>query len=174
MKGSIQGVDITLQKIQQILTSSVQSIYKAQGISISDIHLELIVKQMTSRAEIALPGDTPFGIGYTFELGLLRELAYSLTEQGYRPPLYQPYLMGITKFSLEGKSFLAAASFQETRKVLARAAIEGQTDWLRSIKGNVITGKLLPVGTGFNQYKFIYSPPKFADLANFFEKRIKK
>jgi DNA-directed RNA polymerase subunit beta' len=141
-----------LQKAQLFLVNQVQGVYQSQGIDISDKHIEVIVRQMTSKVRVDDGGDT---IRLPGELVELREIAKdneTVSITGGAPIQYTPMLMGITKSSLNTDSFISAASFQETTRVLTEAAIEGKTDWLRGLKENVIIGRLIPAGTGYNAY----------------------
>ncbi|BAQ61225.1 DNA-directed RNA polymerase delta (beta'') subunit [Geminocystis sp. NIES-3708] len=141
-----------LQKAQLFLVNQVQGVYQSQGIDISDKHIEVIVRQMTSKVRIDDGGDT---IRLPGELVELREIAKdneTMAITGGAPIQYTPMLMGITKSSLNTDSFISAASFQETTRVLTEAAIEGKSDWLRGLKENVIIGRLIPAGTGYNAY----------------------
>ena len=141
-----------LQKAQLFLVNQVQGVYQSQGIDISDKHIEVIVRQMTSKVRVDDGGDT---IRLPGELVELREIAKdneTVAITGGAPIQYTPMLMGITKSSLNTDSFISAASFQETTRVLTEAAIEGKTDWLRGLKENVIIGRLIPAGTGYNAY----------------------
>jgi DNA-directed RNA polymerase subunit beta' len=141
-----------LQKAQLFLVNQVQGVYQSQGIDISDKHIEVIVRQMTSKVRVDDGGDT---IRLPGELVELREIAKdneTMAITGGAPIQYTPMLMGITKSSLNTDSFISAASFQETTRVLTEAAIEGKSDWLRGLKENVIIGRLIPAGTGYNAY----------------------
>lgn len=141
-----------LQKAQLFLVNQVQGVYQSQGIDISDKHIEVIVRQMTSKVRVDDGGDT---IRLPGELVELREIAKdneTMSITGGAPIQYTPMLMGITKSSLNTDSFISAASFQETTRVLTEAAIEGKSDWLRGLKENVIIGRLIPAGTGYNAY----------------------
>jgi DNA-directed RNA polymerase subunit beta' len=169
--GIIKGLYKALYKLQQILVNSIQAIYKSQGIDISDKHLEIIVRQMSSKIEIRDPGDSPMLPGENLEVYLIEDLCNILSKNSYRIPSFQPILAGVTRSSLKSESFLSSSSFQETRKMLAEAAIEGKVDWLRSLKGNVITGKPIPAGTGFNHFKEYYNHPDLFDLVKFFKYR---
>ncbi len=139
------------QAAQDYVVKSSQEVYSSQGASINDKHLEVIVRQMFSKVRITDPGDTGLLSGETLDLARLREMNAQITAQGLRPAQYEQLLMGITKTSLNTDSWLAAASFQETTRVLISAAVTGQTDYLRGLKENVIIGKLIPAGTGFNK-----------------------
>lgn len=144
---------LALQKVQFFLVNQVQAVYQSQGIDISDKHIEVIVRQMTSKVRVDDGGDT---IRLPGELVQLREIEKdneTMSITGGAPIQYTPVLMGITKASLNTDSFISAASFQETTRVLTEAAIEGKSDWLRGLKENVIIGRLIPAGTGFNAYE---------------------
>jgi DNA-directed RNA polymerase subunit beta' len=144
---------LALEKVQLFLVNQVQAVYQSQGIDISDKHIEVIVRQMTSKVRVDDGGDT---IRLPGELVQLREIEKdneTVSITGGAPVQYTPVLMGITKSSLNTDSFISAASFQETTRVLTEAAIEGKSDWLRGLKENVIIGRLIPAGTGFNAYE---------------------
>lgn len=169
--GIIKGLYKSIYKLEQILVNSIQAIYKSQGIDISDKHLEIVVRQMNSNVEVRHSGDTPLVPGESIELFLLEDLNEILSKNNYSIPIFQPTLTGVTRSSLKGESFLSSSSFQETRKMLAEAAIEGKIDWLRSLKANVITGRPIPCGSGFYNYQLNFSHPEFFDLLKFFESR---
>lgn len=142
----------SLRKIQVLIVSSIQQVYESQGVSISDKHIELIVRQMSSKVQIANQGKTALRCGDIVDLENVRYVNESLHH--FKEPIaaYVPVLNGITRASLKTDSFISAASFQETTKVLTESAIEGKMDWLRGLKENVIVGRLIPAGTGFNVY----------------------
>ena len=142
----------SLRKIQVLIVSSIQQVYESQGVSISDKHIELIVRQMSSKVQIANQGKTALRCGDIIDLENVRYVNESLYH--FKEPIaaYVPILNGITRASLKTDSFISAASFQETTKVLTESAIEGKMDWLRGLKENVIVGRLIPAGTGFNIY----------------------
>ncbi|HIK41558.1 DNA-directed RNA polymerase subunit beta' [Thermoleptolyngbya sp. M55_K2018_002] len=144
---------ISLEKVQTFLVNEVQSVYQSQGIEISDKHIEVIVRQMTSKARIDDGGDTTMLPGELVELHQIQQVNEAMSITGGAPAEYTPVLLGITKASLNTDSFISAASFQETTRVLTEAAIEGKSDWLRGLKENVIIGRLIPAGTGFNAYE---------------------
>ena len=146
---------LSLLQIQLFLVKEVQLVYQAQGVEISDKHIEVIVRQMTSKVKVEKGGDTDFLPGETLELQKVESVNHSLSLINKNKATYYPVVLGITKASLNTESFISAASFQETTKVLAEAAISGKLDWLRGLKENVIIGRLIPAGTGFN----IYSKP---------------
>nr|ARW69320.1 RNA polymerase b''''-subunit [Polysiphonia sp.] len=143
---------LSIMELQLLLVKEVQSVYQSQGVYISDKHIEVIVRQMTSKVKIENGGDTQYLPGELVELQRVESLNSSLSVKGQKQALYYPVLLGITKASLNTDSFISAASFQETTKVLTEAAIYGKVDNLRGLKENVIIGRLIPAGTGFNLY----------------------
>src|SRR5260221_7415861 len=126
----------------------VQDVYRLQGVKINDKHIEVIVRQMLRRVETDEPGDTPFIQGEQVERAELFEENEKAEKAGKKPATYRNILLGITKASLSTDSFISAASFQETTRVLTEAAIMGKRDDLRGLKENVIVGRLIPAGTG--------------------------
>jgi len=130
-------------------------VYRDQGVSIHDKHIELIVRQMLRRVLVAEPGDAPFLPGERVDNQVYAEVNRRLVEEGKRPAEGRPELMGITKASLATDSWLSAASFQETTRVLTEAAIEGRSDQLFGLKENIIIGKLIPAGSGMQHYRTI-------------------
>ena len=143
----------SLRKIQAMLLNSVQAVYYSQGVSIADKHVEIIIKQMTGKVLITSSGQSPL---LPDELVDLRQVDYINNCLGNKEnALFRPLLLGITKASLKTNSFISAASFQHTTRVLTEAAIQGKIDWLRGLKENVIVGRLIPAGTGFNAYSDI-------------------
>jgi DNA-directed RNA polymerase subunit beta' len=141
--------------VQLYLLQEVQWVYRMQGVDINDKHIEVIIRQMLKKVKVEDPGDTellPGGIvdGYLFE-----EINEQVRKEGGRPAQARPLLLGITKASLATDSFLSAASFQETTRVLTEAAIKGKQDQLLGLKENVIIGKLIPAGTGMSYYRNI-------------------
>ncbi len=143
----IQGVHAT----QTYLLDEIQKVYRSQGVAISDKHIEIIVRQMLCRVRILRPGDTGLLPGDFIERMQIEEMNTSMADQNRKTATYQPMLLGITKASLSTESLLSAASFQHTINVLAEAAIQGKTDYLIGLKENVIIGKLIPAGTGFER-----------------------
>ena len=137
----------SLKNLQGLLLTSVQAIYVSQGVMISGKHVELIVREMTQKVYIEDPGKTHFLPGDIIDLDQAQYINLCIKNNNQLG--FRPILLGITKSSLKTDSFLAAASFQETTRVLTRAAIQGKTDWLRGLKENAITGRLIPAGTGF-------------------------
>lgn len=144
-----------LQRVQTFLVNEVQMVYQSQGIDIADKHIEVIVRQMTSKVRIDDGGDTTMLPGELIELRQVEQVNEAMSITGGARAEYTPVLLGITKASLNTDSFISAASFQETTRVLTEAAIEGKSDWLRGLKENVIIGRLIPAGTGFNTYEEI-------------------
>jgi DNA-directed RNA polymerase subunit beta' len=126
----------------------VQDVYRLQGVKINDKHIEVIVRQMLRRVEITDPGETTFITGEQAERAEVFEENEKAEKAGKKPAVYANMLLGITKASLSTDSFISAASFQETTRVLTEAAIMGKRDGLRGLKENVIVGRLIPAGTG--------------------------
>ena len=153
-----------LQRVQNFLVNEVQQVYQSQGIDISDKHIEVIVRQMTSKVRLDDGGDTTMLPGELVELRQVEQVNEAMSITGGAKAQYTPVLLGITKASLNTDSFISAASFQETTRVLTEAAIEGKSDWLRGLKENVIIGRLIPAGTGFNAYEEISTTTEDADV----------
>ena len=153
---SQQAARKSLEALQQNLVQNVQSVYLSQGVQIADKHVEIIVRQMTCKVMIEDGGYTCLLPGEMIELQRIEKM-------NFRNPVkatYSPLVLGITKAALATESFISAASFQETTRVLTQAAIEGKTDWLRGLKENVILGRLIPAGTGFHaQQRFHGTTP---------------
>jgi len=147
----------SLAKFQLILVNSIQAIYQSQGVNISNKHIEIIVKQMTSKVVMKQSGGTPLLPGELVRIGLIHEIYKSLKsknqEISYTIPKYQPILISATASSLNKDGFLSAAGFQETKRILTKAAIEGSCDWLRGLKECIILGRLIPAGSTFLNYK---------------------
>uniref|UniRef100_A0AB39U3S0 DNA-directed RNA polymerase n=1 Tax=Borodinellopsis insignis TaxID=3229915 RepID=A0AB39U3S0_9CHLO len=143
-----QAVRQSFYKIQQIIVDGVLRVYRSQGVTIADKHLEVIVKQMTCKVRIVEGGQTGFFPGEIIDLELVEKVNILLMKKIQ----YEPLVLGITKSSLEVESFLSAASFQQTTKVLSKAAIEQKKDFLKGLKENVILGNLIPAGTGYLVY----------------------
>ncbi|MBU6447382.1 DNA-directed RNA polymerase subunit beta' [Patescibacteria group bacterium] len=139
-----------VQDAQNYIVEEVQNIYVSQGQNIHDKHIEIIVRQMFSKMRISESGDSEFLVGDLIDKARLNDTNEKLVADGRKPAQAEQLLMGITKVSLNTESFLAAASFQETTRVLIEAALAAKTDHLRGLKENVIIGKLIPAGTGFN------------------------
>ena len=143
------AVTMSLGQIQKQLVDGVQKVYQSQGVDISDKHIEIIIKQMTSRVFIVHGGQTPLVYGDLIELYQLNKINQDASAAAQEPAKYEPTILGITKASLTPESFLSAASFQETTRVLAQAAVEGKIDRFKGLKENVLIGRLIPAGTGF-------------------------
>jgi len=130
------------------IRTEIQEVYRLQGVKINDKHIEVIVRQMLRKAEVTDPGDTDLLKGEQIERSRIQEINQEIEEQGKAPAEYDPVLLGITKASLSTESFISAASFQETTRVLTEASVNGKRDNLRGLKENVIVGRLIPGGTG--------------------------
>ena len=141
--------------VQEFLLDQIQEVYRLSGVKIDDKHIEIIVRQMMRKVKIEESGDTKFIQGDIVDLYKVQEENEKVEKKGGRPAQYKPVLLGITRSSLATDSFIAAASFQETTKVLASAAIAGKVDELRGLKENVIIGSLIPSGTGIKTYRKI-------------------
>jgi len=140
------------KKIQLLILNAVQSVYESQGVSIANKHLEVIIKQMTTKVLITHEGHTPLLPREVVDLYHIQYINEIIEAHSKRPAYYVPLLLGITKAALNNPSFISAASFQETTRVLTKAAIEGRVDWLRGLKENIIIGHLIPSGTGYQSY----------------------
>nr|WP_237332960.1 DNA-directed RNA polymerase subunit beta' [Zobellella iuensis] len=138
-----------ISPVANYIVNEVQEVYRLQGVKINDKHIETIVRQMLRRAEIMNAGDSDFIEGEQAEVVRIRQANRALEAEGKQPISYRHVLMGITKASLSTESFISAASFQETTRVLTEAAVSGKVDDLRGLKENVIVGRLVPAGTGF-------------------------
>jgi DNA-directed RNA polymerase subunit beta' len=145
----------TLKKIQYQIINIIQIIYSSQNVIIADKHVEIIIKKMTSKVIILSKGDSDVSTGQYIDLATANSINKILSRTKSKKILYRPVLFGITKASLTTKSFISSASFQQTIKVLTHAAIQGKVDWLKGLKENVIVGRLIPAGTGFNSYEDI-------------------
>ena len=140
------------KKIQLLILNAVQSVYKSQGVSIANKHLEVIIRQMTTKVIITDEGHTgllPFEVVDLYHIQNMNQI---IKANNKLPAYYVPLLLGITTAALNNPSFISAASFQETTRVLTKAAIEGRVDWLRGLKENIIVGHLIPSGTGYQSY----------------------
>ncbi len=158
-EGSINPHDILrvcgLRETQRYLVYEVQKVYKSQGVEINDKHIEVMVRQMLHKVKIEESGDTEFLPGEYVDMNTFEAANMKAIENGGEPSVARPILLGITKASLATDSFLSAASFQETTRVLTDAAIKGKVDPLIGLKENVIIGKLIPAGTGMSRYRNI-------------------
>jgi DNA-directed RNA polymerase subunit beta' len=142
-----------IEEVQEYLVNEIQEVYRLQGVRIDDKHIEVVVRQMLQKVRIDDPGDTIFLEGEQVDRQLVQDDNERVRAEGLAPAQYQPLLLGITKASLSTQSFISAASFQETTRVLTEAAIQGSTDHLRGLKENVIIGHLIPAGTGITRYR---------------------
>lgn len=158
--GDDQASQIALREVQRFLVNEVQNVYRSQGVEIADKHIEVVVRQMTSKVRVDDSGDTILLPGELVDLREIQQTNSTMAITGGAPAQYTPVLLGITKASLNTDSFISAASFQETTRVLTEAAIEGKSDWLRGLKENVIIGRLIPAGTGFSTYEEIGPEPE--------------
>ena len=156
----------SLEKIQQIIVNNVQKVYQSQGVTIAEKHLEIIVRQMTSKVQIITGGRTNLLPGELIDLDWI-EIVNEGIKLKEKKAQYKPVILGITKKSLETKSFISEASFQETTRILAKSAIEGKTDFLRGLKENVILGHLIPAGTGFTGKILDPNKPKYFATNNY-------
>jgi DNA-directed RNA polymerase subunit beta' len=146
---------LRLQGVEQLadyLVREIQDVYRLQGVKINDKHIEVIIRQMLRKVEVVEPGDTNLLRGEQLEKMRLLEMNQGLEEKGKEPATLEPLLLGITKASLATESFISAASFQETTRVLTEAAVKGLRDDLRGLKENVIVGRLIPAGTGYRHH----------------------
>ncbi|MEO0004411.1 MAG: DNA-directed RNA polymerase subunit beta' [candidate division WOR-3 bacterium] len=158
-EGSVDPHDVLKVKgwlaVQEFLTNQIQAVYRLQKVKINDKHISIIVRQMLRKVKIEDPGDSNFIEGEIVERRRVLEENERLLKEGLKPASYQPILLGITRAALLTESFLSAASFQETTRVLSEAAIQGREDKLRGLKENVIVGRLIPAGTGFREFSRI-------------------
>jgi len=146
-------------KVQEYLVNEIQEVYRLQGVKINDKHIEVIVRQMLQKVKVVDPGDTNFLEGEQVDKFRFAEENRKVLEVGGEPATFQPILLGITKASLTTESFISAASFQETTRVLTEAAVQGKTDYLRGLKENVAIGRLIPAGTGSKYYRDVSIEP---------------
>ena len=155
--GAVYPQDILKTKgikgVQDYILKEIQSVYRSQGVDINDKHVEIIVRQMMKKVQVENPGDADILPGEKVDLYKFEEETMKALEAGLRPPVGKRILLGITKAALAKESFLSAASFQETARVLTEAAIKNKVDPLIGLKENVIIGKLIPAGTGIKNYK---------------------
>jgi DNA-directed RNA polymerase subunit beta' len=159
MDGSANPHDILailgVKELQKYMVNEVQEVYSLQGVKINDKHIEIIVRQMLKKVVVDDVGDTEFIVGEQADKFVFEEENQKVMEAGGRPATGRPVLLGITRASLSTESFISAASFQETTRVLTEAAIQGKIDRLRGLKENVIMGRLVPAGTGYDYYRGI-------------------
>ncbi len=147
------------QELQEHLVNEVQEVYRLQGVTINDKHIEIIVRQMLRKVRITEPGDATFLWGEQVDKLEFEEENQRVEKMGGKPAEAQPVLLGITKASLETESFLSAASFQDTTRVLTEAATRARVDYLRGFKENVIMGHIIPAGTGFDHHRKVQLKP---------------
>ena len=152
-----------VKDLQKFLVDEVQEVYRLQGVKINDKHIEIIARQMMRKVRIIDPGDSSFLVGEAVSKSKLDETDVKLMEEELRPAIGEPLLLGITKAALSTDSFISAASFQETTKVLTEASINGRLDTFKGLKENVIMGRLVPAGTGFETHKSYSYFDKTAD-----------
>jgi DNA-directed RNA polymerase subunit beta' len=166
-EGSVNPHDILkikgIRGVQMYLVHEVQEVYRSQGVEIDDKQIEVVVRQMLRKRKVESPGDTDLLPGSLVDLMELEDENYRVEEAGGTPAVARPVLLGITKASLATESFLSAASFQETTRVLTDAAIKGKRDALIGLKENVIIGKLIPAGTGMPKYRAITASQEETD-----------
>jgi hypothetical protein len=162
-----EGSYKSFKKVQSFILDSVQSVYKSQGVRINNKHLEVIIKQMTTKVLITYEGNTPLLRKEIIDLYHIQYINQVMKIQGKNSAYYVPLLLGITKAALNNPSFISAASFQETTRVLTKAAIEGRIDWLRGLKENIIIGHLIPAGTGSQNYRNCFR--KYSSSENLIE-----
>ena len=137
-----------VEALAEYLINEIQSVYRLQGVKINDKHIEVICRQMLQKVEITDAGETTFLIGEQADRDEYEIINQRMSEEKFDPAGGKPVLQGITKASLQTRSFISAASFQETTRVLTEAAVQGKTDDLQGLKENVIVGRLIPAGTG--------------------------
>ena len=154
-----EGSYKSFKKVQLFILNAVQAVYQSQGVTINDKHLEVIIKQMTTKVLITYEGETPLLRREVIDLYHIQYINEIIKMEQKQVACYIPLLLGITKAALNNPSFVSAASFQETTRVLTKAAIEGRIDWLRGLKENIIIGHLIPSGTGAQNYRNSFQPP---------------
>jgi len=153
------------KELQAYLVNEIQEVYRLQGVNISDKHIEVIVRQMMRWVKVEDVGDTTFLLEQQIDKFRFREENERVIAQGGKPATGRPLLLGITKASLSTDSFISAASFQETTRVLTEASINGMVDHLRGLKENVIVGRLIPAGTGMEYYRNVRLSPELEEAA---------
>ncbi len=170
MDGSVNPHDILTvlgpQNLMSYLVNEVQEVYRLQGVGINDKHIEVIVRQMLRKIRIDDPGDSSFMLGSQVDRSNFEEENERLASEGKKPASGSPLLLGITKAALSTESFISAASFQETTRVLTEAAINGKIDDLQGLKENVIVGRLIPAGTGFPKFRKTFVPLETEDRSS--------
>jgi DNA-directed RNA polymerase subunit beta' len=141
------------KELAEYLLREVQEVYRLQGVSINDKHIETIIRQMLRWVKVEEVGDTEFLVDEQVDKFVFQEENIKVTKKNGKPAKARPLLLGITKSALSTDSFISAASFQETTRVLTEASIYGKVDHLRSLKENIIMGRLIPAGTGYKFYR---------------------
>jgi len=168
-EGSVNPHDILkikgIRAAQDYMIQEVQRVYRLQGVEINDKHIEMIVRQMLKKIRVEDNGDADFLPGTLVDVLEFEDINEKLIAEGKRPAEGKQVMLGITKASLATNSFLSAASFQETTKVLTEAAIKGKVDPLIGLKENVIIGKLIPAGTGMKRYRSVKLNTELDDFA---------
>ena len=160
---NFEGNYKSFKKVQSFILNSVQSVYESQGVTINDKHIEVIIKQMTTKVLITDEGDTPLLKREVVDLYHIQYINKIVEKEQKQVAYYLPLLFGITRAALNNPSFISAASFQETTRVLTKAAIEGRIDWLRGLKENIIIGHLIPAGTGSRNFKTSFKNPSLIE-----------
>ena len=168
-EGSLNPHDILRVKgvraVQSYLVREVQEVYRSQGVEINDKHIEVVIRQMLRKVKVEDPGDTDLLPGGLVDVFEFEEENARVMAEGKQPAIAKPVILGITKASLATDSFLSAASFQETTRVLTDASIKGRMDPLIGLKENVIIGKLIPAGTGMSRYRNVVPVSHVAEAA---------
>jgi DNA-directed RNA polymerase subunit beta' len=154
-----------MQAFTNYMVNEVQKVYRMQGVKIDDKHIEVILSMMLKRVEVTNSGDTTLLVGEYVDRDVFEEINVKMISKNMKPAQCSPVLLGITKASLQTKSFISAASFQETTRVLTDSAVQGKYDDLRGLKENIIVGRLIPAGTGLLASKFrkIANQEKYAE-----------
>jgi DNA-directed RNA polymerase subunit beta' len=156
MDGSVNPHDILKvlgeKELAEYLLREVQEVYRLQGVAINDKHIEIIIRQMLRWVKVEEVGDTEFLVDEQVDKFVFQEENEKIISEGGKPAKARPLLLGITKSALSTDSFIAAASFQETTRVLTEASLYGKVDYLRRLKENIIMGRLIPAGTGYRLY----------------------
>ena len=162
-----------IKEAQEYLVEEIQEVYRLQGVRIDDKHIEVVVRQMLQKVRIEDSGDSPLFLeGDQADKVMLREENQRIEKDGGQPATYVPLLLGITKASLSTQSFISAASFQETTRILTEAAIRGSMDYLRGLKENVTIGNLIPAGTGLNKYRDLSVYGEEEEIQEFLEREV--
>jgi DNA-directed RNA polymerase subunit beta' len=162
------------KELQAYLVKEIQEVYRLQGVNISDKHIEVIVRQMMRWRKVEDVGDTAFLLEQQVDRFRFQEENDRVIQTGGRPATGRPLLLGITKASLSTESFISAASFQETTRVLTEASINGMVDHLRGLKENVIVGRLIPAGTGMEFYRNIQLAPELEEAATKIQEEVSR